>query len=171
MKTRFIILFLLIGFIAIVTKAQVCDIKGDWTGKLSVYGNEIPLVFHFDGEKCTIDSPDQGAKGIPAQLERTAMGIKVAVPSINANYEGVNIGDSVMGTFKQHGQSFPLTLKPGSVKRNRPQTPTPLSVSSARGEFQKRRCRIARYAGHTRKCFQSNPGTVDGDRQRPAKQG
>ena len=43
MKTRFIILFLLIGFIAIVTKAQVCDIKGDWTGKLSVYGNEIPL--------------------------------------------------------------------------------------------------------------------------------
>ncbi len=30
-----------------------------------------------------------------------------------------------MGTFKQHGQSFPLTLKPGSVKRNRPQTPTP----------------------------------------------
>ena len=37
MKTRFIILFLLIGFIAIVTKAQVCDIKGDWTGKLSVY--------------------------------------------------------------------------------------------------------------------------------------
>ena len=125
MKTRFVILFLLIGFIAIVTKAQVCDIKGDWTGKLSVYGNEIPLVFHFDGEKCTIDSPDQGAKGIPAQLERTAMGIKVAVPSINANYEGVNIGDSVMGTFKQHGQSFPLTLKPGSVKRNRPQTPTP----------------------------------------------
>ena len=109
-------LVLLIGFIAIVTKAQVCDIKGDWTGKLSVYGNEIPLVFHFDGEKCTIDSPDQGAKGIPAQLERTAMGIKVAVPSINANYEGVNIGDSVMGTFKQHGQSFPLTLKPGSVK-------------------------------------------------------
>ena len=125
MKTRFIILFLLIGFIAIVTKAQVCDIKGDWTGKLSVYGNEIPLVFHFDGEKCTIDSPDQGAKGIPAQLERTAIGIKVAVPSINANYEGVNIGDSVMGTFKQHGQSFPLTLKPGSVKRNRPQTPMP----------------------------------------------
>ena len=43
MKTRFIILFLLIGFIAIVTKAQVCDIKGDWTGKLSVYGNEFHL--------------------------------------------------------------------------------------------------------------------------------
>ena len=33
------------------------------------------------------------------------------------------MGESIMGTFKQHGQSFPLTLKPGTVKRNRPQTP------------------------------------------------
>ena len=69
----------------------------------------IPLVFHFDGQKCTIDSPDQGAKGIPAKLERMAMGIespfRLSMPII----EGVNIGDSVMGTFSQHGQSFPLT--------------------------------------------------------------
>lgn len=120
-----LILLLLICFTSIVTRAQVCDIKGDWTGKLSVYGTEIPLVFHFDGEECTMDSPDQGARGISAKLERTATGIKVAVPSINANYEGVNMGDSVMGTFKQNGLSLPLTLKPGSVKRNRPQTPTP----------------------------------------------
>lgn len=120
-----LILLLLICFTSIVTRAQVCDIKGDWTGKLSVYGTEIPLVFHFDGEECTMDSPDQGARGISAKLERTATGIKVAVPSINANYEGVNMGDFVMGTFKQNGLSLPLTLKPGSVKRNRPQTPTP----------------------------------------------
>ena len=120
-----LILLLLICFTSIVARAQVCDIKGDWTGKLSVYGTEIPLVFHFDGEECTMDSPDQGARGISAKLERTATGIKVAVPSINANYEGVNMGDSVMGTFKQNGLSLPLTLKPGSVKRNRPQTPTP----------------------------------------------
>ena len=80
---------------------------------------------------------DQGARGISAKLERTATGIKVAVPSINANYEGVNMGDSVMGTFKQHGLSFPLTLKPGSVKRNRPpenassQTPVLLMVTGS----------------------------------------
>ena len=120
-----LILFSLICLASIAARAQESGIKGTWTGKLNVFGNELTLVFHFDGEDCTLDSPDQGIKGVPAKLERTETGIKVAVSSINAIYEGVNMGDSVMGTFKQHGQSFPLTLKPGIVKRNRPQTPAP----------------------------------------------
>lgn len=120
-----LILFSLICLASIATRAQESEIKGTWTGKLNVFGNELTLVFHFDGEDCTLDSPDQGIKGVPAKLEGTETGIKVVVTSINANYEGVHIGDSVMGTFKQHGQSFPLTLKPGSMKRNRPQTPAP----------------------------------------------
>ena len=120
-----LILFSLICLASIAARAQESGIKGTWTGKLNVFGNELTLVFHFDGEDCTLDSPDQGIKGVPAKLERTETGIKVAVPSINASYEGVNMGNSVRGTFKQHGQSFPLTLKPGIVKRNRPQTPAP----------------------------------------------
>ena len=120
-----LILFSLICLASIAARAQESGIKGTWTGKLNVFGNELTLVFHFDGEDCTLDSPDQGIKGVPAKLERTETGIKVAVPSINAIYEGANMGNSVMGTFKQHGQSFPLTLKPGIVKRNRPQTPAP----------------------------------------------
>jgi pimeloyl-ACP methyl ester carboxylesterase len=118
-----LILFSLISLFSIGIKAQDSGLKGAWTGKLNVYGNELTLVFHFDGEDCTLDSPDQGVKGVPAKLERTITGIKVAVPSINASYEGVNMGESIMGTFKQHGQSFPLTIKPGLLKRNRPQTP------------------------------------------------
>ena len=118
-----LILFSLISLFSIGIKAQDSGLKGAWTGKLNVYGNELTLVFHFDGEDCTLDSPDQGVKGVPAKLERTVTGIKVAVPSINASYEGVNMGESIMGTFKQHGQSFPLTIKPGLLKRNRPQTP------------------------------------------------
>ncbi len=118
-----LILFSLISLFSIGIKAQDSGLKGAWTGKLNVYGNELTLVFHFDGEDCTLDSPDQGVKGVPAKLERTITGIKVAVSSINASYEGVNMGESIMGTFKQHGQSFPLTIKPGLLKRNRPQTP------------------------------------------------
>ena len=118
-----LILFSLISLLSIATRAQDSGLKGAWTGKLNVYGNELTLVFHFNGEDCTLDSPDQGVKGVPAKLERTVTGIKVAVPSINASYEGVNMGESIMGTFKQHGQSFPLTIKPGLLKRNRPQTP------------------------------------------------
>jgi len=118
-----LILFSLICLLSIATRAQDSGIKGAWTGKLNVFGNELTVVFHFNGEGCTLDSPDQGVKGVPAKLERTVTGIKVAVPSINASYEGVNMGESIMGTFKQHGQSFPLTIKPGLLKRNRPQTP------------------------------------------------
>lgn len=110
---------------AIVAEAQANEGLGTWSGKLNVFGNELTLVFNLNGEDCTLDSPDQGIKGVPAKLEQTAIGIKVSIPSINASYEGVNMGDSIMGTFKQHGQSFPLTLKSGTVKRNRPQTPVP----------------------------------------------
>jgi len=118
-----LILVLIFCLATIATKAQGGDVKGAWTGKLNVYGTELTLVFHLDSVNCTLDSPDQGIKGVPAKLEHTATGIKVTVASINASYEGVNMGESIMGTFKQHGQSFPLTLKPGTVKRNRPQTP------------------------------------------------
>ena len=117
------LIFLLLCFASIVAKAQSGDAKGAWTGKLNVYGTELTLVFHLDSVNCTLDSPDQGIKGVPAKLEHTATGIKVTVASINASYEGVNMGESIMGTFKQHGQSFPLTLKSGTLKRNRPQTP------------------------------------------------
>jgi len=117
------LIFLLLCFASIVAKAQSGDAKGAWTGKLNVYGTELTLVFHLDSVNCTLDSPDQGAKGIPAKQEQTATGIKVTVSAINAIYEGVNMGKSIMGTFKQNGQSFPLTLTPGTVKRNRPQTP------------------------------------------------
>ena len=121
MKKLILVLIFCLATIAI--KAQGGDVKGAWTGKLNVYGTELTLVFHLDSVNCTLDSPDQGIKGVPAKLEHTATGIKVTVASINASYEGVNMGESIMGTFKQHGQSFPLTLKPGTVKRNRPQTP------------------------------------------------
>ena len=118
-------LFIILCLTTIVAKAQGSDEKETWSGKLNVYGNELTLVFHLDSANCTLDSPDQGIKGVPAKMESTATGIKVTISSINASYEGVNMGESIMGTFKQHGQSFPLTLKPGSSKRNRPQTPVP----------------------------------------------
>lgn len=121
MKKQIILFFLCLATVA--AKAQGGDVKGTWSGKLNVFGNELTLVFHLDDENCTLDSPDQGVKGVPAKLERTGAGIKVAVSSINASYEGEYKGDSVTGTFKQHGHTFPLTLKPNVMKRKRPQTP------------------------------------------------
>lgn len=97
---------------------------GTWSGKLDVQGKGLSLVFHLDEENPTMDSPDQGAKGIPVQLERKAGGnISIRIPSLGASYEGVWLIRQIVGTFTQMNLSFPLTLTPGENKPARPQTP------------------------------------------------
>ena len=116
---RILLLFAILLAAAFAAGAQT----GTWSGKLDVQGVRLTLVFHLDEAAPSLDSPDQGAKGIPARLERTATGIRFAVPSIGAVYEGTYLGSIVAGTFSQSGQSFPLTLVPGASKPKRPQTP------------------------------------------------
>ena len=98
---------------------------GLWSGKLEADAVSVRIVFHLDDDACTVDSPDQGVKGIPAKLERTLTGVKVNIPSLGARYEGAYLGRSIKGTFTQNGRSFPLSLTPGSPERKRPQTPVP----------------------------------------------
>lgn len=122
MAKKFFI-FSLLCLLAIAAQAQSQRISGAWTGKLNVLGGELRLVFHLDDGACSMDSPDQSVKGIPAKLERSERGVKVSVPSINASFEGEYRDSLLVGTFSQHGQSFPLTLAPGEKRLSRPQTP------------------------------------------------
>ena len=97
---------------------------GTWSGKLDIQGTKLSLVFNLDGDKPTMDSPDQGVKGLAAQVERGLDGkIIVKVPSLAINYEGVWQENKIVGTFNQMNVSLPLTLTPGEDKPNRPQTP------------------------------------------------
>ena len=106
--------------VALFSHAQT----GTWSGKLDVQGSKLSLVFHLDEENPTVDSPDQGAKGIPIQITRGEMGnIIIKIPSIGATYEGQWLVKQIVGTFKQWGASLPLTLAPGEEKLSRPQTP------------------------------------------------
>lgn len=101
--------------------------SGAWSGKLNVGGSKLNLVFNFapDGS-CTLDSPDQGAKGITATVGvLTADSVNVSIPAIGGSYSGRVEAESIVGTFSQSGYSFPLTLTPGGVVLNRPQTPKP----------------------------------------------
>jgi len=99
---------------------------GAWSGSLKVQGQSLSLVFNLsEGEEATLDVPDQGARGIPASIARGELGkVVISVPSINAKFEGLFLVNMISGTFTQHGMSFPLALKPGVPKLNRPQTPT-----------------------------------------------
>ena len=119
MKKILTIVALLFSF-AFLSNAQ----DGTWTGKLDVQGMKLTIVFHLDGDEPCMDSPDQAAQGIPIQVERNDMGkIIIRIPMLGASYEGLWLGNQIVGTFTQMGQSLPLTLAPGEDKLNRPQTP------------------------------------------------
>ena len=122
MKTKKTIITALLAIMSFNAMAQ----EGAWTGNLDIQGTKLPLVFNFSPEGCTLDSPTQGAKGIKANKTTTADGkICVAIPTINASFEGKMEGSSIVGTFTQNGLSLPMTLTPGSPKAIRPQTPVP----------------------------------------------
>jgi hypothetical protein len=118
MRKKFIIIVLL--FWVFYAHAQ----SGTWSGKIEVQGMDLAVVFHIDETSCTFDSPDQGVRGIPAELILSETdNLRIQITSIGATYEGKWNTEKIVGTFTQNGFAFPLTLTPGEPKLNRPQTP------------------------------------------------
>lgn len=106
--------------------------EGTWSGKLDVGGQKLRLVFHLtqqgEGWRATMDSPDQGAKGIPVDaVEVTPLGLTLSIEALRATYAGGFMGkDNLIGTFTQQGHSFSLMLTRGEPERpKRPQEPYP----------------------------------------------
>ena len=103
-------------------------IEGDWMGKLSLGSQSLTIVLHVNCNvqgkvECTLDSPDQGVKGIAVETDYCSSdSISVSIASLALSYQGKLKGDEIVGTFTQ-GQPFPLTLKRGEEKLNRPQNP------------------------------------------------
>lgn len=114
---------------ASVCVSQAQKLEGSWTGKLSVQGVQLTLVFHIEKDKNngfigTMDSPDQSVKGVPATVNSlTADSVDIVISSIGARYLGKQQGDNIQGTFTQFGKSFPLMLNRGVEELRRPQTP------------------------------------------------
>jgi uncharacterized protein len=109
------------------------DISGKWNGILKVQGIQLRLVFHItkeeNGYSSIMDSPDQGAKGIPVtSTEYDNSILKIEISNLGVLYEGTLDDNNVfVGTFKQSGQSFPLNLTKGKVENEkviRPQEPS-----------------------------------------------
>lgn len=125
--------FLTTSLLALTAAGQ----EGPWSGELDIQGSKLSLVFHFDADGCTMDSPSQGAKGIKAEKSITPQGkVRVDISALNAYFEGVMLVKKIFGTFNQNGVSLPLTLKPGAPKPNRPQTPrAPFPYTEEQVEF------------------------------------
>lgn len=98
-------------------------LKGTWSGEIEDLG--LALVLHLE-DSCTMDSPDQGAYGLPATLTLSGEdAIKVKFQGIPGNVKGKLDGDSLICTFSQLGLKKRLALGRGPIVRNRPQTPQP----------------------------------------------
>ena len=97
-------------------------------GKLNLGPQSLTIVLHVNCNaqgkvECTLDSPDQGVKGIAVETDYCSSdSISVSLASLALSFQGKLKGDEIVGTFIQ-GQSFPLILKRGEEKLNRPQNP------------------------------------------------
>jgi fermentation-respiration switch protein FrsA (DUF1100 family) len=95
------------------------DIEGLWLGNLKVQGGmEIRILFNIstkpdDSITATMDSPDQGAKGIPVDSATYEDGnLRLEMKSINSVFEGTLKADgkTIDGKWRQAGFELPLVL-------------------------------------------------------------
>jgi hypothetical protein len=112
------------------------SILGDWNGVLDVQGVvKLRIVFHLtetDGKiAATLDSPDQGAFGLPVTAATyNHPDLSLDMKNLSAAFKGTVKDDfsEINGTFTQGGQAMPLVLGRTAaepVVRNRPQEPKP----------------------------------------------
>ena len=129
------------------------DITGQWNGVLKVQGTQLRLVFIVTKTdnvvSSTMDSPDQGAKGIPTTTTSFENSIlKITIANAKIEYEGTLGKDNIIvGTFKQGGQSFPMNLSKEIIEKEklvRPQEPIkPYSYYSEDITFENKKAGIS----------------------------
>jgi fermentation-respiration switch protein FrsA (DUF1100 family) len=99
--------------------AKASDIDGAWMGSLDTGAIQLRVVFHIvnteDGLMATLDSPDQGMKGMPVTtVTRDGATLKMEVKQLGGMFDGKIAADrsSIEGTWTQGGPALPLVLKP-----------------------------------------------------------
>lgn len=114
---------------------QSQTIEGNWEGTLEAPGVKLKIVFHIttDGKtyRATMDSPDQGAMGIPVtETNFTDEKLSLKIANLGASYEGQldPSSEAIKGVFKQGPAVIPLNLtkvEGETSKPNRSQVPQP----------------------------------------------
>ena len=118
-RSFFIISIFILGSF---TSVATTGIDGSWEGKLMINPEiGLTLVVNITGSTgedaiVTMDSPDQGAYGIPMQIDYISSdSLNVAVPQLMLKYKGKLEGDSIKGDFSQGPLNLPLNLKPKAL--------------------------------------------------------
>jgi alpha-beta hydrolase superfamily lysophospholipase len=138
MNKPFVLLIIVISLlISFSSSAQDIDkkaIAGSWLGKINTGAMDLRVVFNLtlagkDSLTATIDSPDQGAKGIKiGPVTTDGKKIKISAPMLRGEYNGSLKNDTLLeGTWMQGGNTMPLDLSKlrAAFNINRPQEPKP----------------------------------------------
>ncbi|WP_405285471.1 alpha/beta fold hydrolase [Gaopeijia maritima] len=137
-------LLLVIALAPVGALAQTPDLVGDWSGALEVAGTRLPIVFHItaddEGYAATMDSPNQGAFGIPAGRPSVEGDrVTIAVAAVGGSWTGTVAGDTLAGEWTQGGQALPLVLvrggpaaPPPPARPQHPEPPFPYDVEEVR---------------------------------------
>lgn len=111
------------------------QLAGVWEGRLAVGAQSIRVVLRVDDTGAAVmDSPDQGALGIPVEGLTVEAGVaRFGVAAVGGGFEGALSpdGESLTGTLRQGAAAMPLVLTrraagtAEAVAPARPQTPQP----------------------------------------------
>lgn len=128
MKAIWIGLALLLVVFGTKVSAQEAtpDPSGDWRGNISLGAVKLRAALHL-GDTSTFDSPDQGARGIPAEMTVTGRDVVVTIKGLGI-FKGVLSadGNELEGVLNQGQASIPVRFERGVFSAaNRPQTPIP----------------------------------------------
>lgn len=109
--------------------------EGTWQGRLAFSGASLQLIVHLKNTggiySAVMDSPDQGAKGIPvSSVTVTGDSLLLTVAAVGGKLSGRFTTDTTFRGEWFQGASLPLTLSklsPGQAvaEPKRPQTPKP----------------------------------------------
>ena len=95
----------------------VPGLDGRWEGTLDAGVAVLKIVFRVetktDATTLLLDSPDQGANGIPTtDLKRDGQKVSFEVPAVAGGYAGTLLADgkSLEGTWSQNGMNLPLNM-------------------------------------------------------------
>ena len=91
------------------------ELEGQWSGALSVQGNQLRIVFHVtkinNRYEATLDSPDQNASGIKVTAANfTYPNVKFEISGLGTVYEGTMSNKSITGKWVQSGTALFLVL-------------------------------------------------------------
>lgn len=92
-KFRYTLIFIFFLSLFHELPAQSPSAAGRWEGSLSVANTNLRLVFNIhqqgSGLKATLNSPDQGARGIPVDsVRQKADSLFLYLPRMGASYAG-----------------------------------------------------------------------------------